>query len=166
MSVAILCAGPHFPDDAIASELERRDIQVIRVAGVGDQFQHDADLAAQRILEVAAQVPNGTPVGYVASSVAAAGAIIAAVQRPDLVTAIVSVNGRTDLASDAIHNLRAPTLLVVNDMPVLRMNREAVAMMHCEKRIEIIHGEGHGAVDAIVEKAARWFADRLAGVSV
>jgi hypothetical protein len=46
-------------------------------------------------------------------------------------------------------------------MPVLRMNREALQAMHCEKRIEILHGD----VDQVIaEKTNRWLNDKLAVV--
>ena len=75
--------------------------------------------------------------------------------------ALVSVNGRTDIAVDSLRGLRVPTLLIVNDMPVLRVNREAVSLIKAERRIEIVHGSGEQATHAIVEKCVRWLADRL-----
>lgn len=82
-----------------------------------------------------------------------------------LVSAIVALNARTDFASDEPRALRTPTLLV-NDMPVPRMNREAVALLRGERRLEIVHGDGTDSVEHIVERSVRWLADRLVGVAV
>ena len=57
--------------------------------------------------------------------------------------------------------MKTPTLLVLNDMPVLRMNRDAVSQIRGEKRIEVIHAEGVSALDLFVQKSVRWFADKL-----
>ncbi|HUP47371.1 MAG TPA: hypothetical protein VNA04_01130 [Thermoanaerobaculia bacterium] len=163
-AVVIFCCGPHCPQEAIAGELERNGVAVVTVPESGDAFRLDAEQAAQRILEIHAALSPGMPVGYAGASVAGAGALIAAALRPDSVAAVVSINGRTDLATDHLRGVRAPALLVVNDLPVLRMNREAVAVLRAERRLEIVRGEDSDAVDHIVRKSARWLVDRLAGV--
>lgn len=134
------------------------------------RYAHDADFMAQRIIDVAQwtrtnEVLSPLPIGYCGYSTTAAGALVAAALRPDLVSAVVAVNGRTDLAIDHLRNLKTPTLLSVNDMPVLRMNREALATMRCEKRIEIVHGTDPGAIAAMVAKSVQWYLDKLALVA-
>ena len=134
-------------------------------------FRYDAEFLAQRYIDIAQWVKRSrglhdVPIGYIGSSGSAAGAIVAASLRPDLATAIVSIDGRTDLAIEHLRNLRAPTLLIVKDMPVLRMNREALAKIRGERRIEIVHGTDGDAVEAVVEKTVHWLEDKLAVVGV
>jgi putative phosphoribosyl transferase len=129
-------------------------------------FRYDAEFLAQRFIDLTQWVNRnretcGLPVAYAGSSGAAAGAIVAAAQRPDLVSAIVSIDGRTDLAADYLTLIRSPVLLVVKDMPVLRMNREALARIKAERRIEIVHGAECEAVDCVVQKSVYWLEDKF-----
>ena len=161
MSTVIFCSSEHCPQQSIAHELEQGGLEVVRIDALS--LGHDADAIAQLFLAASERI--GHPVGYVGSASAGAGALIAAVQRPDRVAAVVSINGRTDLAMDVLRSIEPPVLLLVNDMPVLRMNREAVSQMRCERRIEIVHGEGEAANSAMAEKTTRWLHDRLAAVA-
>lgn len=134
-------------------------------------YRHDAELLAQRFIDIAQWVHSnrnmgGMPLAYIGSSGAAAGALVAAAQRPDLVATVVSIDGRTDLASDHLRTLTVPTLLVVRDMPVLRMNREALSKIRAERRIEVVHGTDDAATDTVVQKTVRWVEERLALVAV
>lgn len=129
-------------------------------------FRYDAEFLGQRFVDIAQWVRRSrglhdVPVGYIGSSCSAAGAIVAAAVRPDLAGAIVAIDGRTDLAVEHLRNLRAPALLIVKDMPVLRMNREALGKIRGEKRIEIVHGNA----ESVVEKAVHWIEDKLAVVA-
>lgn len=133
-------------------------------------FRYDAEFLAQRFVDVAQWVrrdtrANAVPIGYLGSSGGAAGAIVAAAMRPDLAAAVVSIDGRTDLAIDYLRQVTAPTLLVVKDMPVLRMNREALSKIRGERRIEIIHGVDCEAVDCVVQKTTHWLSEKLAVVA-
>jgi hypothetical protein len=129
-------------------------------------FRYDAEFLAQRFIDIAQWTLRNRgltslPLGYIASSGAAAGALVAASQRPDLVSTVVSIDGRTDLAADSLRTLKTPTLLVVQDMPVLRMNREALAKIRGERRIEIVHD----GIDSVVQKTLHWMQDKLALVA-
>jgi putative phosphoribosyl transferase len=133
-------------------------------------FRFDAEFLAQRFIDIAQwtarnRTTTSMPLGYIASSGAAAGAIVAAAARPDLVTAVVAIDGRTDLAVESLRALKAPTLLVVKDMPVLRMNREALTRLRGERRLEIVHGEDGHAIDCVAQKAVHWMEDKLAMVA-
>ena len=103
-------------------------------------------------------------VGYFGASTGSAAALVAAAERPDTVSAIVSRGGRPDLAGSALSRVRAPTLLIVggNDIPVIGMNREALAQLRTEKQLEIIPGATHlfeepGALEKVAELASQWF---------
>jgi len=163
-------SNPIGNDDRIASELALHEIDFLPVSLLTDeeatQFRHDADFMAERIAGVLASVPNEIPIGIIAYGFAAAAAIIVAAQNRSTVNALVSVNGRTDIAVDSLRVLKVPTMLIVNDMPVLRVNREAVSLIKAERRIEIVHGTGEQATQAIVEKCVRWLADRLVPAAV
>jgi len=65
--------------------------------------------------------------------------------------------------------VRVPTLLIVggNDLPVIDMNREAMARMQAKKRLEIIPGATHlfeepGTLEQVARLAAEWFRTWLA----
>jgi putative phosphoribosyl transferase len=107
-------------------------------------------------------------IGYFGASTGAGAALVAAAERPDDVGAIVSRGGRPDLAGDALPLVKAPTLLIVggNDVPVIGMNREALAQMRAGRRLEVVPGATHlfeepGALEEVARLAADWFAHYL-----
>lgn len=59
------------------------------------------------------------------ASTGTAAALTAAAERPDRVLAVVSRDGRPDLAGDALEQVQAPVLLVVGgqDHEILRLNQ-------------------------------------------
>jgi putative phosphoribosyl transferase len=83
---------------------------------------------------------------------------------------VVSRGGRPDLAGAALARVRAPTLLIVGgrDEPVIGMNREALAQLGCEKRMEIVPGATHlfeepGTLEEVARLAGAWFDRHLGG---
>jgi dienelactone hydrolase len=107
-------------------------------------------------------------IGYFGASTGAGAALVAATERPEVIGAIVSRGGRPDLAGPALPRVKAPTLLIVggNDVPVIRMNREALARLRAEARLEIVPGATHlfeepGALDAVARLARAWFRRHL-----
>jgi dienelactone hydrolase len=108
-------------------------------------------------------------VGYFGASTGAAAALVAAAERPDVVSAIVSRGGRPDLAGPALARVRAPTLLIVggNDVQVIELNRQALAQLRSEKQLVIVPGATHlfeepGALEAVARLARDWFERHLA----
>jgi putative phosphoribosyl transferase len=108
------------------------------------------------------------PIGYFGASTGAGAALWAAGEPAAPVRAIVSRGGRPDLARGRLDGVRAPTLLIVGgrDEAVLELNREAAQHLRCEHRIEVVPGATHlfeepGALEAVADLAARWFADHL-----
>lgn len=104
------------------------------------------------------------PLGYFGASTGAAAAIMAAVQRPAFIRAVVSRGGRPDLGGPAVEHLRAPTLLLVGgqDHQVIELNQEAYDHMICEKRLQIIPRATHlfeepGTLEQVAKLAAEWF---------
>lgn len=110
------------------------------------------------------------PVGCFGASTGAAAALVAAARRPDAVMAVVSRGGRPDLAMEDLPRVAAPTLLIVGgrDEPVIGMNREALAALAVEARLEIVPGATHlfeepGTLEEVARLAREWFLHHLAG---
>jgi putative phosphoribosyl transferase len=103
-------------------------------------------------------------IGYFGASTGAAAALVAAAERPGVVGAVVSRGGRPDLAGPPLARVRAPTLLIVGgqDVPVIELNRRALAALRCEKQLVIIPGATHlfeepGALEQVARLAREWF---------
>ncbi|HEX7705443.1 MAG TPA: hypothetical protein VF701_03195 [Thermoanaerobaculia bacterium] len=184
LAAAVFASFPTLPDEtrdaAIASLLREAHIATLHVPLLSEEeiqfdastshYRNDAEFLAQRFIDIGNWVTRnhetaGLPLAYLGSSSGAAGAIVAAAQRPDLVSSVVSIDGRTDLAVDYLRDVKAPTLLLVKDMPVLRMNREALSQLRGERRIEIVHGAECHATDCVVQKSVHWLEDTLTLVS-
>ena len=106
------------------------------------QLRFDIELLAERLVDATdwlTQSPDTKDlrIGYFGASTGAAAALQAAAVRPEAAGAIVSRGGRPDLAGMALVRVQAPTLLIVgeNDEQVIRLNREALAKLHCEKQL-------------------------------
>jgi putative phosphoribosyl transferase len=113
--------------------------------------------------------------GLFGASTGAAAALIAAVELPDKVGAIVSRSGRPDLADEALAKVRAPTLLIVggDDEAVIDLNEQALAQMQfgIDKKLIIVPGASHlfeepGTLEQGAELARDWFLAHLSPVSV
>jgi fermentation-respiration switch protein FrsA (DUF1100 family) len=129
----------------------------------------DIPLLAERLVEVVrwlAREPaaGGLPVGLFGASTGAAAALVAAARLGERVGAVVSRGGRPDLAGDALDQIRTPTLLIVggDDFGVIELNEQAFARLRGPKSLEIVAGASHlfpepGALEAVIEHAARWF---------
>ncbi|MGZ8551208.1 MAG: dienelactone hydrolase family protein [Chitinophagaceae bacterium] len=102
-------------------------------------------------------------IGYFGASTGAASALKAAAILP-YIAAVVSRGGRPDLVMEDLHNVEAPTLLIVGslDYDVLQLNKQAYIQLECEKKLELIEGATHlfeeqGMMEMVCEKAASWF---------
>jgi putative phosphoribosyl transferase len=107
-------------------------------------------------------------IGYFGSSTGGAAALVAAVDVPQDVGAVVSRGGRPDLAGEALPKVQAPTLLIVggNDDIVIELNEQARDRMHCEVKLEIIPGATHlfeepGTLEKVAKLASDWFSLHL-----
>jgi dienelactone hydrolase len=129
----------------------------------------DIPLLAGRMVEAVRFARSDTElsslrIGLFGASTGAAAALVAAAQLPQEVAAVVSRGGRPDLADTALKQVRAATLLIVGgaDYGVIELNRDALAELTCEKRLEIVPGATHlfeepGTLDKVVDLAAQWF---------
>ena len=109
------------------------------------------------------------PIGCFGASTGAAAALVAAAERPWRVGAVVSRGGRADLAGEALPRVAAPVLLIVggNDPEVLRLNRQAQALLAGPSHLEVVPGAGHlfeepGALEQVARLTRRWFRRYLA----
>jgi pimeloyl-ACP methyl ester carboxylesterase len=107
-------------------------------------------------------------VGYFGSSTGGGAALVAAAELGEIVSAVVSRGGRPDLAGEALPQVKSPTLLIVGglDYPVIEMNEEALARLHCEKELKIVPGATHlfeepGTLEQVADLAAEWFQRHL-----
>jgi len=103
------------------------------------------------------------PVALFGASTGAGAALVAAAELPERISAVVSRGGRPDLASSALARVRAPTLLIVGgaDLPVLEVNRAALAQIAAPARLEVIPRATHlfeepGALDEVARHAGNW----------
>jgi putative phosphoribosyl transferase len=136
-------------------------------------LRFDIGLLARRLVEATdwvRQQPDtrGLRIGYFGASTGAAAALIAAVERSDVVGAVVSRGGRPDLAEAWLARVRAPTLLIVGaeDRQVLELNRWALRRLQGRKVLAIVPHATHlfeepGALDRVAEGAADWFRRHL-----
>ena len=132
------------------------------------EFRFDIDRLGHRVtaaLDWAAGEPHlsGLPIACFGASTGAAAALVAAAERPDRVTAVISRGGRPDLAGDALPQVQAPTLLIVggDDQPVIELNRTAAARMRAPVRLEIVPGATHlfeepGTLEQVSQLALQW----------
>jgi putative phosphoribosyl transferase len=133
----------------------------------------EIELLGQRLEEAIAWArarpeTGALPLGLFGASTGAAGALVAAAQRPTEVAAVVSRGGRADLAGTALPRVQAPTLLIVGsaDTEVLALNRQAFEHLECEKRLEVVPGATHlfeepGTLERVADLAGAWFAAHL-----
>ncbi len=111
------------------------------------------------------------PIGYFGASTGAAAALAAAALRGNSIGAVVSRGGRPDLAgADALPRVTAPTLLIVggHDPTVIMLNRNAYALLGCDKELQIVPGATHlfeepGTLEQVAGAASAWFVRWMVG---
>lgn len=152
--------------DLLTNEEEAIDTQT-------RQLRFDIHLLAKRLMHATKwakqqEQTNDLRVGYFGSSTGGAAALVAAVDVPQDVGAVVSRGGRPDLAGEALPKVQAPTLLIVggNDDIVIELNEQARDRMRCEVKLEIIPGATHlfeepGALEKVATLASGWFSRHL-----
>ncbi|WP_016987968.1 dienelactone hydrolase family protein [Flavobacterium sp. ACAM 123] len=108
------------------------------------------DLLVSRLIETTEWLMKNNelkdlPIGYFGASTGAASALRAAAYFGDTIKAVVSRGGRPDLALSALHQVTAPTLLIVGgrDVPVIEMNKTAYDELHCVKEMKVVSGATH-----------------------
>ena len=132
-------------------------------------LRFDIGLLARRLAEVTSWLveqpaARDLGIGYFGSSTGAGAALVAAAEVGQRIDAVVSRGGRPDLAGNALPRVQSPTLGIVggNDDAVIRLNKEALAELRCEKELKIVPGATHlfeepGALEAVAGLATDWF---------
>ena len=152
--------------DLLTPEEEAADVRT-------REHRFNISLLAERLVHAtkwAKQQPQTRDlrIGYFGSSTGGTAALVAAVDVPQDVGAVVSRGGRPDLAGEALPKVQAPTLLIVggNDDIVIELNEQARDRMHCEVKLEIIPGATHlfeepGTLEKVAKLASDWFSLHL-----
>jgi putative phosphoribosyl transferase len=152
--------------DLLTAEEERED-------WYSGHLRFDIGLLARRVASVTDWLVDspqtaGLRIGYFGASTGGGAALVAATMRPDDVDAVVSRGGRADMAGPALPYVEAPTLLIVGgqDLPLLELNRVALAQLRGESRLTIVPGATHlfeeqGALAEVASLAQDWFCDHL-----
>jgi putative phosphoribosyl transferase len=148
--------------DLLTIEEEQEDI-------VTAQYRFNIKLLADRLFGATKWLKNDLIIknlsfGYFGASTGAAAALIAAAKLPNDISALVSRGGRPDLAGDYLHDVVAPTLLLVGgwDTEVIELNRQAQRKMTNQNKLEIIPGATHlfeepGKLEIVAKLSANWF---------
>ena len=138
------------------------------------ETRFDIALLTRRLLSATAWLQSRPQtqtlkLGYFGASTGAAAALQAAAKMGNKIAAVVSRGGRPDLAGEvALRRVTTPTLLLVGgaDYEVIALNRQAYALMSCEKELTLIPGATHlfeepGTLQQAAHSAADWFAQHL-----
>jgi putative phosphoribosyl transferase len=182
-----LVAFAHGSGSSRHSPRNRRVAEFLRLRGIGTllfdlltpeederdrmtrELRFDIDLLGSRLTQATNWCLNQPDLehmrlGYFGASTGAAAALVAATRHKSSVHAVVSRGGRPDLAELALSEVQAPTLLIVgeNDPTVLRLNQDALLVIHAKKELKIVPGATHlfeepGALDEVARMAADWF---------
>jgi putative phosphoribosyl transferase len=154
-----------FLTDLLTREEEEVDIKT-------RQHRFNIELLSKRLVTVTdwmTQNPDTQKlfVGYFGASTGAAAALVAAAERDNIISAIVSRGGRPDLAgSEALKNVQAPTLFIVGekDVQVIGMNENAMKQLDKveKKKLKIVPGATHlfeepGTLEEVARLARGWF---------
>ncbi|MGY1447817.1 dienelactone hydrolase family protein [Pseudomonas chlororaphis] len=139
------------------------------------ELRFDIALLARRLTEVIDWIGRDLElqslrIGLFGASTGAAAALLAAAARPDVVHAVVSRGGRTDLAGPVLSRVKAPTLQIVGaqDPVVFGLNCQSSRALQCEQRLEVVAGATHlfeepGALEEVARLAGGWFETYLHG---
>src|SRR6266567_979495 len=138
------------------------------------ELRFDIKLLAERLVHATnwakqQQETRSLRIGYFGSSTGGGAALVAAVEGPQDVGAVVSRGGRPDLAGEALPKVQAPTLLIVGGDAdiVIELNEMARDQMRCEVKLQIVAGATHlfeepGAREKVAKLASDWFNAHLA----
>ena len=110
----------------------------------------------------------GCRVGLFGASTGAGAALYATAELGSTIAAVVSRGGRPDLAGHRLHQVSAPTLLIVGgaDTDVLALNRRARGALAGVSELAVVPGAGHlfeepGTLAQAARLARDWFVHYL-----
>ncbi len=132
-------------------------------------LRYNVDLLTRRVIDVIDWIDENEhamhlSIGILGGGVGAAAAMIASVERPEIIKALVSKSGRTDLAGDIFSRIETPTLLIVGgfDYTVMDLNGHAYESLNVDKKFVVVPEatqlfEEPGALEEVASQAVRWF---------
>ena len=159
----------------VARELEKAGIATLLIDLLTEkedevyETRFDIGLLTERLGGVVSWLEEerelkGLGVGLFGASTGAAAALQVAARFPSRIAAVVSRGGRPDLAMEELDKVTSPTLLIVGgeDYGVIELNEQALAALHCEKKMEIVPGATHlfeesGTLEQVAALAIVWF---------
>jgi putative phosphoribosyl transferase len=137
------------------------------------EYRFNIRLLAKRLListDWLSQYPKlrNLNIGYFGASTGAAAALVAASERTNAISAVVSRGGRPDLAGqEVLNHIQSPTLLIVgeNDKQVVQLNEQALKQLgrlEKKKKMVIVPGATHlfeeaGTLEEVARLASGWF---------
>jgi len=136
-------------------------------------LRFDIGLLASRLVAVTHWVQDSIetshlPIGLFGASTGGGAALVAAADLGEKIRSVVSRGGRPDLAGDALPRVLSPTLLIVGEMDdhVITLNKHALKLMTCERKLEIVPGATHlfeepGTLEMAANLAGKWFAQHF-----
>ena len=137
-------------------------------------YHLDVPFLADRTCLVLAWIRRQTdlcrmPLGFLVQGTAVAGALMSASHHPE-VRAVVSVNGRADLAEDALAGLQVPTLFLVDASRLhdVDLNRYAAGQLRAPHRLDIVQDSddkipNSGVARIVGEHAVEWLRTYVSG---
>lgn len=145
------------PAPGVAHALAELDFATVAVdLHVEEEDAHDIGLLGRRVLDTidwTRRQPalEHLPAALVGRGMGAAAALVAAAERLEVVHAVISHDGRPDLAGEALERVEAPTLLIVDaGEALLEMNRHAMQRMRAHVELET------ASVAEVAALAAEW----------
>ncbi|OHB67073.1 MAG: hypothetical protein A2Y77_05210 [Planctomycetes bacterium RBG_13_62_9] len=152
--------------DLLTEQEERIDAYTARL-------RFDIPLLAGRLESVTGWVlaqprMKNFDIGYFGADTGAAASLVAAIQRPEAVRAVVGQGARPDLAFNILPEVKPPVQFIVGgkDPIVLEINRNACKRLTTEHSLVVIPGASHrfeesGKLDTVARRAQRWFARHM-----
>ncbi len=129
----------------------------------------DIDLLTERLVNVTKWIQKfpqtrDLPIGYFGASTGAASALMAAAKLGSTIKALVSRGGRSDMAIEALEEVKTPTLLIVGerDKSVIKLNTIAYEKLKGIKKMELVLNATHlfpeeGKLEEVAKLAGDWF---------
>lgn len=171
-AVGFVILGCH--DQRLATAFGKRGLATLQLELGAEEDVATSAMRLLGVLDVVTQrrLHRDLPIGLLCSDTCGAAALIAAAQRIDVVSSVVCVGARPDLAGAWLQVLRTPTLLIVGsrDTAVLRANREVARKLVAPHRVTAISGATHlfaepGAREEVSALAAAWFVTHAAATT-
>lgn len=158
-------------DHLLLDELRERALATLAIGLMAPEEAHDDSARLRfdisrlsgRFLKVLdwskAALPAVGQVGLFAKGTAATAALVATTQRGHRIGAVVSVDGRPDLAVHALPRLGTPTLLLVHedDELGLQLNQIGADRMHGPHQLRVVSPR----TESIATLTLGWFAHHL-----